>query len=343
MRRLDWERYPLIGGDVQAHAWLNFQCNRGLAMNTILTYGYALESFLAFCQSHRIAPQSISREQTAHYVRSLREGTEQNRQRALSNATQQVRLTVVRLFQDFLVEEGLREFNPVGRGRYVSGNSSAGKRGLIPRQHKLPWIPTEDDWQRLLNVVKQETLRNRLMFMLAYDGALRREELCSLQTHNIDPAMRLIQIEADYTKNRRARTVPFSEITMRLYMAYLQERREISRERGVIFLSTSNRNHGQPITLWAWSKVCRNLALQAQVEGFSTHTLRHLCLTDLARAGWDIHEIAEFAGHSDTQTTLKYIHVSGRELAAKLNSSLGDLHRWRVATIAEGGRHDLPD
>jgi integrase len=30
---------------------------------------------------------------------------------------------------------------------------------------------------------------------------------------------------------------------------------------------------------------------------FSTHTLRHLCLTDLARAGWELHAIATFAGH----------------------------------------------
>ena len=30
---------------------------------------------------------------------------------------------------------------------------------------------------------------------------------------------------------------------------------------------------------------------------FSTHTTRHLCLTDLARMGWELHAIATFAGH----------------------------------------------
>ena len=57
------------------------------------------------------------------------------------------------------------------------------------------------------------------------------------------------------------------------------------------------RNYGQPPTLWTWSKVVRAIALRAGLPRFSTHTLRHLCLTDLARAGWDIHEIAAFAGH----------------------------------------------
>ena len=39
----------------------------------------------------------------------------------LANATLQQRLVPVRLFYDFLVEEGLRESNPVGRGAYAPG------------------------------------------------------------------------------------------------------------------------------------------------------------------------------------------------------------------------------
>jgi site-specific recombinase XerD len=60
-----------------------------------------------------------------------------------------------------------------------------------------------------------------------------------------------------------------------------------------------------------------------------------LCLTDLARAGWDIHEIARFAGHRSIQTTLNYIHLSGRELAAKLDASMSSVHAWRVRLISE--------
>ncbi|MEV2255730.1 tyrosine-type recombinase/integrase [Streptomyces sp. NPDC050147] len=45
------------------------------------------------------------------------------------------------------------------------------------------------------------------------------------------------------------------------------------------------------------AKVVRRLALASGVERFSTHTTRHLCLTDLARMGWELHAIASFAGH----------------------------------------------
>jgi site-specific recombinase XerC len=61
----------------------------------------------------------------------------------LANATLQQRLVPVRLFYDYLVEEGLRESNPVGRGRHTPrGGFGAGRRGLVPRVTRLPWIPS---------------------------------------------------------------------------------------------------------------------------------------------------------------------------------------------------------
>ena len=44
---------------------------------------------------------------------------------------------------------------------------------------KLPWIPGEAEWLRLLAVFADEPIRNRVMLALAYDAALRREELCN--------------------------------------------------------------------------------------------------------------------------------------------------------------------
>ena len=67
---------------------------------------------------------------------------------------------------------------------------------------------------------------------------------------------------------------------------------------------------------------------------FSTHTLRHLCLTDLARAGWELHAIATFAGHRDLATTLQYVHLSGWELAEKFARGMAQIHDWRVTMLA---------
>jgi integrase len=129
------------------------------------------------------------------------------------------------------------------------------------------------------------------------------------------------------------RVVPYSAPTGVLLSGYLRYRSTISRARGPLFLSESRRNHAQPLSLWTWSKVVRRIALAAGVPRFSTHTVRHLCLTDLARMGWELHAIATFAGHRHIDSTLAYIHLSGRDLANKLNQGMGHIHGWRVAML----------
>lgn len=254
----------------------------------------------------------------------------------LANATLQQRLVAVRLFYDHLIEEGIRDRNPVGRGRYTAERvfGARRQRGILPRFTRLPWIPTDDQWQSILAVAREEPIRNRVMLALAYDAGLRREELCALRADDIDPAHRTVRVRAETTKTRVARVVPYSATTGALLQAYLEHRRRLSRARGPLFLSESRRNHAQPLTLWTWSKVTRSIARRAGVEGFSTHTLRHLCLTDLARSNWDLHTIARFAGHRNPATTLQYIHLSGRELAVALRRGMEQVHTWRAETLA---------
>lgn len=345
MTILQWHHYPQVESHPTAHSWLEIQANLGLAHNTIEAYGRALEDFLRFCMRENLEVQTATREHLARYVHDLtnRPGPRGPKvQRidsgaGLSNATIQQRLTVVRLYYDFLMEETLCDLNPVGRGRFTPTKGFGGKRdrGLIPRYRKLPWIPNEAEWKTILETARSESFRNRVMMALAYDAGLRREELCSLETGDLDPAYKLIRVRAETTKNRQERIVPYSESTQILYRAYLKERRNLSQKRGPLFLSESRRNQSQPISLWTWSKVVQRIANQSGISQFTTHTFRHLCLTDLARAGWDIHEIALFAGHRSTQTTLLYIHLSGRELAEKLNRGMDSIHTWRTNLIAE--------
>jgi len=346
MSDVSWERYPLLARMPQARSWLAMQANLGRAPNTVEAYGRALESYLSFVAQLGLDPAAIGREQIALYVRDLTalptcsSGDKLSTRllgKPLSNATVQQRLTAVRLFYDFLLQAGSCSVNPVGRGRSVAstGFGGATQRGLVPRYHSLPWIPNDDQWRAVLQAAQQEPLRNRVMLAFAYDAGLRREELCQLGTSDIDPSHRLLRIRAETTKNHHERVVPYSATTEILYLAYLRHRREVSQQRGPLFLSESRRNYARPISIWTWSKVVQGIAERAGVREFTPHTTRHLCLTDLARAGWDIHEIAAFAGHRTIQSTLRYIHLSGRELAAKFERGMASVHTWRLSLIAE--------
>jgi integrase/recombinase XerD len=343
---IEWFRYPFVAADAQAKAWLTTETLLGLAPNTLDAYARGLNDFLQFCQKADISPTTATRADLARYVGDLR-----GRSRlappqgastltpsiGLSNATLQQRLTAVRLFFDFLIEEGQRADHPVGRGKYTPGKAfgaDRGERALVPRFQTMPWIPSDEQWRGFLHIVKQAPLRTRCMAALAYDAGLRREELCSLLSSDLDPAHRLIRVRAEIAKGSRERVVPYSETSGELLRAYLAHRRTLAKSRGPLFLSESPRNFAQPISLWTWSKVVRQLALQADLPQFSTHTFRHLCLTDLARSGWEIHQIAEFAGHRNPATTLIYIHLSGQDLAEQFTRGMSHIHAWRMKTLA---------
>jgi len=336
------DRWPVLARHERAAEWLQVWADLGRAPGTVEAYARGLAEYLQVCERDGIDPLTASRAQVAVFVRELASRPHRrggnvvsiDSGAGLANATMQQRLVPVRLFYDFLIEEGLRESNPVGRGRYTPGRRAGARHGLVPRLTRLPWIPGEQQWLDLLGVAAGEPARNRVMLALAYDAALRRGELCSLRTDDLDPAQRMVRIRAEVTKNRLERVVPYSAPTGVLLTAYLAHRATVSRARGPLFLSESRRNYGQPLTLWTWSKVVRRIALAAGVPQFSTHTARHLCLTDLARMGWELHAIATFAGHRSTDSTLRYIHLSGRDLAEKLNSSMTQIHAWRTEMLA---------
>ena len=127
-------KWPLLGWCERAVKWLQIWSDLGRAPRTIDAYGRGLAEYLQVCEREGIGPLSASRAQVAAFVRELTSRASRRRANVLAldsgawlaNATLQQRLVPVRLFCDFLVGEGVRESNPVGRGRYASGRSRGG-------------------------------------------------------------------------------------------------------------------------------------------------------------------------------------------------------------------------
>jgi integrase/recombinase XerD len=345
MSDIRWELYPLVATSERSRTWLQLQEYLQLAPKTIDAYGRCLNDFLDFCQRTGLVPEAITREQVTLYVHDLAHRPNPKGSNVLSiehdhglaNSTMQQRITVLRLFCDSLMEQKLRQDNPVGRGHYVPGKAFGGVRDrkLLPHYHKLPWLPSDEEWQMVLRSLKGEMLRNQVMLLLAYDGALRREELVTLETQDFDFAYRQMRIRAEHAKNGRERVVGYGEVTSRLLEAYLRHRKTLSPKRGPLFLSESQRNASHPLAPVSWSKIVQKLAIQAGLPQFTTHTLRHLRLTHMARAHMDLHQIALYAGHASLQTTMLYIHLSGIELTDAVKRSLAGFEQWIEMMMGE--------
>ncbi|WP_216825551.1 site-specific integrase [Kiloniella sp. EL199] len=322
-------RLPYVARNVHAQTWLGLLANLGRAERTIDAYGRGLNEFLGFCCSRDIIAEDANLDDISLFVRFQRGDTEggQGARKTVSISTLLQRLTAIRLWYDHLLYQSVVSKNPVPRGgQFKAGKNSSQKIGfngcLVRKIEQLPRIPTDDIWKQIIYAAISESLRNRVMFALAYFGALRREELVNLSVTDIDYARRLITVRANTTKTGYGRVVTYPVRAGANLAAYMRERHTLDHRPGPLFLSVSNRNYGKKLSKWQWSKAVRNLAVRADQSDFSTHTFRHLRLTHLARAGWRLHEIAIYAGHRNLQSTMAYIHLSGTELASKIARSI---------------------
>ena len=134
---------------------------------------------------------------------------------------------------------------------------------------------------------------------------LRRDELCRLRVADLDPDRQTVRVVA---AGQPGRVLPLSPTVAERCAAYLRDR--LGDGGNGLFLSESRRNRSRQITIWTWSKVVQAIARRAGVGRFTTHTPRHLRLTDLARAGWPVAAIARFAGHSSTSPARRYLRLA---------------------------------
>lgn len=316
---------------VLAERWLKLLSDLGRAQTTLSAYRSALSHYFAFCSQNSIEPDKARFEDMAAYISPQLPGMSF----PVASATLQLRLSAIRLWYDFLMYLDLCTVNPLPRSG-TPGMLNSG-RGLVPRVIKLPRIPDDAQWQSFLFHAAASPLRDRLMLALTYYGALRRSEITSLSIEDLDFAHRLIRIRAETTKSRRERIVCYSPAVVPVLAAHLMQMKRTGIVRGALFRSASDRNQGAPLLFWSWSKTVRKWALDSGMPDISTHTFRHLRLTHLARAGWKLHELATYAGHRDLATTQIYIHLSGRDLAARMAGAIetADLRMAKLIFSAE--------
>ncbi len=295
MRRIHWDRLPRARELPHARGWLEREAMAGLSAATIDAYSRAVEGYLAYCGERRVDPRAATSAHVAAYLRELGG-------RGLRSAAQRQRLTAIRLFYAFVVEQGGRPDNPAG------GAAGIPLLGTAPASDAaLPWVPDEDAWLRILVATSAERARTRLMLALAYDAALRRGELCQLRLADFDPAQQALHVSAP---GRAGRVVPLTAAVAAQCTAFLRGRGAAGPAGEALFLSESPRNRAQPLTIWTWSKVVQATARRAGVAQLTTHTFRHLRLTDLARAGWDLAAIARFAGYRHPGLARRYLRLA---------------------------------
>lgn len=269
---------------------------RGAARNTLAAYRRDL------AQAAELVPGKLL---TAD-VEALRALMAEFRGMAASSAAR--KLSAIRQFYAFLLDEGVRDDNP----------ALAIARPATRRP--LPRILAHGDVERLFAQAGEEAagdappsgaVRMLLLLELLYGSGLRASELVSLPRRAIAGGREFLIVRG---KGDKERLVPISAragAALGRWLPLLPE--------GAAWLFPSGRAHLSRVRLF---QMLRELAARSGIDpaAVSPHVLRHAFATHLLEGGADLRALQLMLGHADIATTEIYTHVDSRRLVELVNS-----------------------
>jgi len=284
----------------------------GRSAKTAENYRLYLERFVQFTDD--IAVEKITTEIVRRYRLWLNRYENDNNEK-LSTITQSYHLIALRGFLKYLSDRNIATL-------------SADKVKLPKINRKQVTFLHFEEIQQLISVIdleKEEGLRDRAIIELLFSSGLRVSELVNLDKGHVNTKRREFMVRG---KGQKDRPVFVSDAAAKCVEDYLDNRLD---NLPPLFLSYSRNNissnSGDYRRLGARS-VQRMISKYARMAGItkhvSPHTMRHSFATDLLMNGADLRSVQSMLGHSNISTTQVYTHVTDehlREVHERFHSS----------------------
>ncbi len=189
----------------------------------------------------------------------------------------------------------------------------------IPRPKKQLQLPRYFNQAEIAAIIRAAgNIKHRVMLMLAYSAGLRVSEVVAIKTRNIDSNRMCILVEQ--AKGKKDRIVALSPLLLIMLREYWKEYKPD--KDGYLF---AGQWAGQPYSTRSMQLVLERAKERAGVlKQGSVHALRHSFATHLLDKGTDVTMIMKLLGHNDIKTTLRYLHVTNRDML-HIISPLDDL------------------
>ena len=288
-----------LGADITAFRHY-LEAERGLAENTVISYGHDLDRFATWValvglpNYHKPKLKDLAR-----YIGFLHD-------EELAPPSIARHLVSLKMFYRFLRLEERADPNAVE----LLGSPKLWERipEVLPPTAVEALISAPQPGDRFF-------LRDRAMLETLYATGCRASEVVNLK---------LIDLYLDagfckcFGKGSKQRVVPLGRPAIAALRAYIEGNAEggtrpTEGSAEVVFLSKTGRSLTR-IHLWALvKKYCKRAGLPRTV---SPHTLRHSFATHLLAGGADLRSVQEMLGHASIQTTQIYTHVDRDRLKA---------------------------
>lgn len=263
---------------------------RGVAKNTIEAYRRDLVAVAEYLRPQAL--DTITSVGLTDYLSSIAE-------EGMSPRTSSRRLSALRQYFGFLVQEGIRTDNPTIKI----------DRPKLGRP--LPKYLTEFEVEALLTAARLQRGRHgrrlTLIVELLYATGLRISELVTLPASAAKAQDALII----YGKGGKERLVPLGRQAISAMQSYEKDRNSFYMSQGDSPWLFPSRGKGGHISRRRVGQMLDELAVEAgiEVQKVSPHVLRHAFATHLLHNGADLRTVQELLGHEDLSTTEIYTHI----------------------------------
>jgi len=177
----------------------------------------------------------------------------------------------------------------------------------IPRPSRplqLPKVLSKEEIALVIKAIKN--VKHKTMIMLAYGCGLRVGEIIRLTINNVDGKRRLLFIERG--KGKKDRVISLSPALLIMLREYYRQ----YKPKKFLFEGVSP---GEPYSIRSLEEIIKAAKQKAGItKSGSMHMLRHSFATHLLDKGTDVVLIQKLLGHNDIKTTLRYLHVTNKDL-----------------------------
>lgn len=187
--------------------------------------------------------------------------------------------------------------------QFLGLGKAKAKREELP--HLAPQALTEKEQKDFLRAIERcKSARDRALATLLLYTGIRISECAALNEDDILVSERKGLLKIRSGKGDSYREIPLNSQVRSTTQQWLAERLRSYPDsfEPAFFLS----NRGRRLSIDSIDHAVRKLAAEAKLEGVSSHTLRHTCLTNLIRQGNDVVLVAQIGGHKKLETTMRY-------------------------------------
>ena len=269
---------------------------KGLSKNTTVSYGRDLRQYAAFLKTRRIAsPAAVTRKEIMDFLLSERD-------RELSPVSVARELVAIRMFHQFLVNEGK-----------LAEDVTASLEAPKLWKH-LPEALSAAETETLIKAPdtrKPQGVRDQAVLEFMYATGARASEVSSIKMGAISLETGTVRIRG---KGEKERMVPVGRAALKSIKRYTETARAKwlkGKSEDALFVTRQGKKMSR-ITVWTILKrAAEDAGLHKKVY---PHILRHSFATHLLEGGADLRVVQELLGHSDISTTQIYTHIEKARL-----------------------------